>query len=309
MVCLLLVTACTRKGSDDVPALADTGRDNASLYDQGNTPCCWIYAMCACIEREQRRSGDDIRLSRQWLLARYAEEQTRRAYIMARNGEPMPATTDSRSAFTMRGVGPETMRLISCYGLVPFEHERSRVNNGSVLARRLTGIARTVVSPQELDQALEDNLPRFTVSRQTNTFFYFSMRYTPQQFAESIMYHQRWQFYASEEMHPWGERFALEIPDNYRYHEYTNLPMDSIESMVLRSLRAGHPVYWEYGKKARESAHAMAIIGLTTDKKTGKPMLVCLNSYGLSWGNKGRCAVSLDFFRRHTCNVGVLSLD
>lgn len=307
---LLLFTACSHKGDDALPVTEDIGSDSISLYNQGATPSCWIYAMCACIEKEQQRSGEDIRLSRQWLMARYAEELTRRTYIMKQKGEDVSSlSTDPRSTFTMRGVGPEALRLISCYGLVPFEHERSRITNGNVMARRLTHVARTATSPQELDEALERLLPRFTIAKRSNTFFLYSMRYTPQQFAESIMYHQHWQFYASEPLHPWGERFPLEIPDNYRYHEYINMPLDSILSMTIRSLEAGHPVYWEYGKKARESAHAMAIIGLTTDKKTGKPMLVCLNSYGLGWGNKGRCAVSLDFFRRHTCNVGVLSFD
>lgn len=283
----------------------------SSLYDQGNTSACWIYAMCACIEHEQLRTGDSVTLSRQWLLARGMEEHTQRLYSMRKQGyDIVSPTRDPRMGFTMRGVGPEAIRLINEYGLVPYSHEKTHVSNDNATIRRLTAIAGSAANQQQLEEQMSEQLPQFTVSRhtygnQSPSFYYYSMRYTPQQFAESIMYHQQWQFYASEEQHPWGCQFALETPDNYRYHQYTNLPMDSIASMVVASLKQGHAVYWEYGKRGRTSDHAMAIIGIRKGND-GKPRLLCLNSYGKQWGNGGKCLVSLDFFLRHTSNVGMV---
>ena len=283
----------------------------SSLYDQGNTSACWIYAMCACIEHEQLRTGDSVTLSRQWLLARGMEEHTQRLYSMRKQGyDIVSPTRDPRMGFTMRGVGPEAIRLINEYGLVPYSHEKTHVSNDNATIRRLSAIVGSAANQQQLEEQMSEQLPQFTVSRhtygnQSPSFYYYSMRYTPQQFAESIMYHQQWQFYASEEQHPWGCQFALETPDNYRYHQYTNLPMDSIASMVVASLTEGHAVYWEYGKRGRTSDHAMAIIGIRKGND-GKPRLLCLNSYGKQWGNGGKCLVSLDFFMRHTSNVGMV---
>lgn len=267
--------------------------------DQGRTEACWIYAMLACIEQEQLRKGDSVALSRQWLMAHSLEEQAIDNYL-----------TDGARTISMRGVGPEALRLIAHYGLIPYSHERSDINNSKVTTRKLERIIPRHSDNRDADvsqlrEKAKELLPRFTVAGDTQTFYYYSMRYTPQQFAESIMYDQHWQWFASVPYHPWNEKFALEVPDNHRYHEYLNIPMQELLNRVMASLRQGHPVYWEYGKD-HGSDHAIAIIGLRKDKD-GKPRLLCLNSYGTDWGNKGRCLVTTDFFLSHTCNVGILS--
>lgn len=327
----MLITACTRNGNDDVPALADTGSDNASLYDQGQTASCWIYAMCVCIEQEQMLKGDSVALSRHWLLSHAMQEQTLRLYMKMKDGGDVASpTADPREGFSIRGVGPEALRLISIYGLVPYSHERSYIASGSVLTRKLTMLAKTATSLQSLHDSMYECMPHFTISRPVATtkegvptdeslfadvnsgFYYLSMRYTPLQFAESIMYDQNWQFYSSVNYHKWGERIALEVPDNQNGHEYTNLPMDSLLHKTVRSLRKGHPVYWEYGKKKNPAAggvnsdHAMAIIGITKSKD-GHPRFLCRNSYGKGWGKNGTCLVSADFFMHHTCCIGVVN--
>ena len=280
--------------------------------DQGRTEACWIYAMTECVEREMWSTGDTIELSRQWLVARCLEEQTLQRRL-SRGAMPV----------NMRGVGPEALRLIDAYGLVPFVHEKSRALNSRTLQRRLTLLAdqstATHGSVTALLDSATDLLPHFTVARHdeadpaASTFYLYGMQYTARSFAESIMYRQHWQWFASSTHHPYGKPFALEVADNRHYHEYTNLPMTDILQRTLRSLRQGHPVYWEMGRRpstqpgggGADSDHAMAIIGLHTDTK-GKIWLVCQNSYGHRWGHGGTTRVSLPYFTAHTCNVGIL---
>lgn len=317
-----------------MPVILDTGNDNASFYDQGQTTTCWIYAMCACVEREQLLKGDSIALSRHWIIARAMEEQTLRLYMQRQGGKQIyPVGDDPREGFSMRGVGQEALRLMRLYGVVPYSHERTHINSSSVMVRKLTLLAKTAKSLQSLYDSMYEQLPRFTISNPSAStsptkqqgklsavpffsdssrgFFYYSMRYTPLQFAESILYNQHWQFYGSVNYHKWGEKFALEIPDNQNHHEYINLPMDSLLHKTVRSLRQGHPVYWEYGKKENPTAggvnsdHAMAIIGIT--KHNGQWRFICLNSYGKQWGNNGTCLISPEYFMRHTCCIGVVN--
>lgn len=280
--------------------------------DQGRTEACWIYAMTECVEREMWTTGDTVELSRQWLVARCLEEQTLQRRL---SHGAMPVN--------MRGVGPEALRLIDKYGLVPFVHEKSRALNSRTLQRRLTLLADQSTAtrgsiPTLLDSA-QELLPHFTVARHdptdpaASTFYLYGVQYTATSFAESIMYRQHWQWYASSPYHPYGKPFALEVADNRHYHEYTNLPMADIVSRTIKSLRQGHPVYWEMGHKpstqpgggGADSDHAMAIVGLRTDSH-GKTLLVCQNSYGRRWGHGGKTLISLPYFVAHTSNVGIL---
>ena len=262
--------------------------------NQGRTSACWVYAMCACIEHEAHRVGDSVVLSRQWLLARELEEQ---------------ALGDEDIA--IRNVGPEVLRLIGRYGLMPYSFERSHINNGSVLEKKIRLLREQCKNKEELYSRLNDLLPRFTVVNYdpfvkgaTGSFYYYSMRYTPQQFAESVMYRIHYDWYAHSDDWKRGERFVLDDPDNRRGYEYVNASYEEMYDKVVSSVRAGHAVYWEYGKN-HASGHAMAIVGLRKSKMGVGEDFVCQNSYGKEWGNNGRCVVTPQFFLTHTSNIGV----
>ena len=262
--------------------------------NQGRTSACWVYAMCACIEHEARRVGDSIVLSRQWLLARELEEQ---------------ALGDEDIA--IRNVGPEALRLIGRYGLVPYSFERSHINNGSVLEKKIRLLREQCKNKEELYSRMNELLPRVMVVNydpfakgSTGSFYYYSMRYTPQQFAESVMYRIHYDWYANSDDRKRGERFVLDDPDNRRRYEYINASYEEMYGKVVSSVKAGHAVYWEYGVD-HASGHAMAIVGLRKSKTGVGEDLVCQNSYGKEWGNNGRCVVTPQFFITHTSNIGV----
>lgn len=319
----VLLAACSPSGNgggaerrlaDSVAVTLPTRESD--VYDQGRTQACWLYAMCACIEHEACRGGDDVVVSRQWLMSRLMEEQAMERYDIMLTERRAPQD-GGRGTLSMRGVGPDALRLIDTYGMVPYQHERSRIGNSRVLERRLVLAVDNAVShrqsPAAISERIRQLLPRFTIARHDGkgddaSFYYLSMRYTPRQFAESVMYFQRWHWYATDVRRPWREPFALTVSDNRRYHQYDNRPMGELLTMVCRSLSEGHAVYWEYGLRASPqkggggaaSDHAMAIIGMRGDK------FVCLNSYGLDWGTEGCCLVSKEYFLRHTCNIGII---
>ena len=273
--------------------------------------------MLECVEHEAAKRGDSVQLSRQWLMTKELEEQTERAYFSSQFTVHSSQFTVHSSQFivhnsqiSLRGVGPEAVRLIERYGLIPYQNEKTEITKSSVVERKLMLLARQARSVDELRERMKDILPRFTISSH-NAFYYLSMRYNPLQFAESIMYCQHWRFYASVPYHPYGEPFALEVADNYNHHEYMNVPIDTLTNMVLASLRKGHAVYWEYGKRTKDgsvsSDHAMAIVGIKGGEKGENNLkFVCKNSYGKKWGNKGYCLISIEDFKKKTCNVGIL---
>ena len=292
--------------------LASCGRQERT--DQGRTSACWIYAMCACIEHEALLCGDSVALSRQWLMARELQQQAEELFRARNNGEDKSLPAPDR--ITMRGVGPEVLRLIDEYGLVPYSFEETMINNSRVAERKLSLLVEQSRDIATLRKRMLELLPDFSIASplpeegwggNKTSFFYYSMRYTPQQFAESIMYRLHYDWYAYSDKYPIGTEFVLDERDNYRGHRYQNADMETMLAKVMESLRLGHAVYWEYGKN-HASSHAMAIVGLRKGKN-GKVRLLCLNSYGSRWGEKGYCTVSLDSFRELTCNVGVVSIE
>ncbi len=310
-------------GAEDDSLALPTTSYVSDVYDQKHTEACWIYAFCACVEHEAALRGDSVLLSRQWLMAHLMEEQTLERYEILSDKERLEE--GGRGTISMRGVGQDVLRLINNYGLVPYQQERSRFNSSRVLERKLELMtADAVVHKQNRKQLLEriePLMPRFTVARHTKSthdieddatesFYYLSMRYTPQQFAESVMYYQKWRWYVSEQTHAWNTKVALEVPDNRRYCQYVNKPMKELLSMVRESVRQGHAVYWEYGKEettqpmggGASSDHAMAIV----EVRNGG--FLCRNSYGSNWGHHGYCIISDDFFIKHTCNVGIVEI-
>lgn len=280
-------------------------QDRRARDDQGHTSACWIYAMLECVEHEACRRGDSVQLSRQWLMAKELEEQTVWHYLSG----------DKAADISLRGVGPEALRLINIYGLVPYQHEKTQINNSNVTERKLQLLAAQALSLDKLRERMADILPQFTTTRPAEgkqpAFYYLSMRYNPMQFAESVMYYQHWHFYTSVSHHPYNTDITLEVADNHNHHAYTNLPIDSLTSKVLASLKAGHAVYWEYGNPTPDgivsSNHAVAIEGIVKSRKhPDKILLRCKNSYGSRWGHKGYYFVSLEHFKEHTCNVGLV---
>ena len=327
--------------------------DRQERTDQGHTSACWIYAMCACIEHESVLRGDSVALSRQWLLARHLQEQTE-ALFTALHGSPQSHTVQRPSpqgeagrGLSTRGVGPEALRLIQDYGLVPYHFEETMVNNSRVMERKLTLLAQQSRDMSTLRQRVAEILPSFSFAMppvedgwhaSPASFYFLSMRYTPQQFAESLLYwiHYRWyapptsliippsalaphpsshrpsatvpdgslQSKASQvPSAPSGSSYVLNDPDNYGGHKYICASLPDILQRVKAALRQGHAVYWEYGKHHR-SSHAVAIVGLQKDKD-GKDLLLCLNSYGSRWGDKGYFTVTPEQFLKTTSNVGI----
>ena len=322
--------------------------DRQERTDQGHTSACWIYAMCACIEHESVRRGDSVALSRQWLLARHLQEQTEALFTTLHASLPSSVKSTSPKGeagrgilshgdagrgleglrLTTRGLGPEALRLINDYGLVPYQFEESMVNNSRVMERKLMLLAQQSRDMRTLRQRMAELLPSFSFAMppveegwngSPASFYFYSMRYTPQLFAESLMYWIHFHWYAppmaliiphssSSYSHPStsltpSPSYVLDDPDNYGHHKYICASLEEILHRVMRALRQGHAVYWEYGRRHR-SQHAVAIVGLQKDK-SGKERLLCLNSYGTRWGDKGYFTVTPEQFLKTTCNVGI----
>lgn len=253
------------------------------VKNQGASQTCWIYAMVACIETDRLAMGDSLILSEQWVIDQMHREHQTEMHIADYS------RLRKRIGIIDRNIGPEALRLIENYGIVPSWIRPGR--NGG--------------------------------------FYLYSMHYTPRQFAESVVSRSDWHWYATSTLHEMGTKFILEVPDNVRQHEVENVPMDSIISFTVNSLMHRHPVYWggAFGDNAimadkadgshpikgtlmtpqrpyPSDNHALAIVGLSRDSK-GNRYFLMKNSWGKKWGNNGYCYMSEEQLRKSTVIVGV----
>ena len=131
--------------------------------------------------------------------------------------------------------------------------------------------------------------------------------------------------------HPFGERFALETPDNQTQEVFSNVPIDQLMQYIRNAISHGHPVCWEgdiseegfrhprhgfvyvllsqlttrQASPQRESetlpptaAHLLQIIAMTTNHPRNSSL--CRNSCGNRWGKAGHICLSEDYLRLKT---------
>lgn len=78
------------------------------------------------------------------------------------------------------------------------------------------------------------------------TFEYNGKTYTPRTFADEVvgLPFDEYIQVTSFTHHPFYQNFILEIPDNWRWESFLNLPLDELVSVVDAALDKGHTVLW-----------------------------------------------------------------
>ena len=168
-----------------------------------------------------------------------------------------------------------------------------------------------------------------------NQVFMLGALYTPLEFAHSVCTDDEYIALTSFKHHPYGQRFSLEVPDNYFHNTFLNVPLDTMMNRIVQSLRSGHPVCWEgdisepgflFGNgfavlkhedkkvtaERRQASfeahrttddHVMEIVGLAHNQH-GRRFFLCKNSWGtansLPWFY---CSLSENYVRMKTIAV------
>lgn len=290
---------------------------------QGNSPLCWAYAMLATIETEHIQMGDSVNLSVDYVARHLLAEQARQHFL-----------SSGYDRITLRGTAPLLLRLISEYGVMPYDSYNAPSLNYKALARRLQTMSETSHDLSQLStraQRLFDE----RIGYMPKNVYMLGAEYTPQQFAHSVYMLGEYTALTSFTHHPFDQTFAIEVPDNYSDELFYNVPVDVMMRRIERSLRSGHPVCWEgdvtepgfsfergiaelpddipctqqQRQKAFETRrttddHCMCLIGIAHDKK-GRRYYIAKNSYGTNNPYGGLMYLSENYVRMKTVAVVV----
>ena len=283
------------------------------------TEACWIYAFLACIETERMEHyNDSVNLSPFWLMRSLLMEQSSEKYL-SQGAMPINA----------RGIGPEAERLMREYGIVQWDDYCPDSVNSHELQERVYEEVNDAISNRKKLNSLNKNVDKvlpYVPQNIRNGFFLKGTYYTHKQYSDSLLSGISVKWLTSYTHHPYGEPFAIELPDNFRRHAIMNVEIDDFYSQVVNALKERHPVFWE-GKmpdneelsvehnivNIRQQAfecfqtidqHTMAIVGLKQDKD-GEISFICKNSWGQGWGINGYCLMSKEEFLINTILVGI----
>ena len=287
------------------------------VKDQGSSSLCWVYAMLATLETEHIMRGDSVNLSPDYVARMYLSEQANRRRLLPNK------IVQKEAGITTRGMCTMALDLIQTYGLQHYDAYRHKPDmDYNVLCRKL-----------DKDNDAEKLLDKY-IGPLPNQVFMLGALYTPLEFAHSVCTDDEYVALTSFTHHPYGQRFPLEVPDNYFHNTFLNVPLDTMMNRIVQSLRSGHPVCWEgdisesgflFGNgfavlkhedkkvtaERRQASfeahrttddHVMEIVGLAHDQH-GRRFFLCKNSWGTANRYHGFMFLSENYVRMKTIAV------
>lgn len=216
-----------------------------SVKDQNKSGTCWCFAGTSFIEDEiMRQGGDSLDLSEMFSVRKCYEDKADRYVRMYGNASFSPggAVTDVAYVWSRYGAVPEEVYSGLNYGETKHVHGE--------LQGVLEGVVKTVVKKPNKKvstawrQALNGVLDAY-LGDVPQTFTYKGKTYTPQSFAASLPFKpENYEVISSFTHHPFYESFILEVPDNWTFDRYMNLPMEEMKAIVDNAVMKGYPVLW-----------------------------------------------------------------
>ncbi|MDE5683498.1 MAG: aminopeptidase [Muribaculaceae bacterium] len=216
-----------------------------SVKDQNKSGTCWCFAGTSFFEDEIRRlGGDSLDLSEMFTVRHcYTDKADKyvRMYGQA-NFAPGGSLMDVPYVWKRYGAVPEEVYRGLEYG--EDKHVHGELN--AVLTAYVNAIVKK--PNKKLSKAwkkgVEGVLDAY-LGELPETFEYKGKTYTPQSYAASLPIKlEDYVALTSFTHHPFYEQFVFEVPDNWLYGQYYNLPLDEFKAVVDNALENGFPLVW-----------------------------------------------------------------
>ena len=320
LTCLVLISCGQQRSNISFPEekfTVDLRLPTTPVKDQGSSSLCWVYGMLATLETEHIMRGDSVNLSPDYVARMYLSEQANRRRLLPNK------IVQKEAGITTRGMCTMALDLIQTYGLQHYDAYRHKPDmDYNVLCRKL-----------DKGNDAEKLLDKY-IGPLPKQVFMLGALYTPLEFAHSVCTDDEYIALTSFTHHPYGQRFPLEVPDNYFHDTFLNVPLDTMMNRIVQSLRSGHPVCWEgdisepgflFGNgfavlkhedkkvtaERRQASfeahrttddHVMEIVGLAHDQH-GRRFFLCKNSWGTANRYHGFMFLSENYVRMKTITV------
>lgn len=218
-----------------------------SVKDQNKSGTCWAFSGISTLEDDLLRRGKGEYDLSEMFVARNAYIDKAKKYMR----------TNGTINFAQGGSFEDVLEMTCRYGAMPEEayaglnygeKKHSHYEMAEALKSYLDAVMRNGQRTKKLTTAW---LPGFIgildayLGPVPENFTYKGKTYTPQSFAREIgIEPDNFEIFTSYTHHPFYEKFALEIPDNWQWSESVNVPMEDLQAITDNALDKGYTVFW-----------------------------------------------------------------
>ena len=216
------------------------------VKDQNQTGTCWCFAGISFLESEAIKKGApaDIDLSEMFVVSK---SYTGRAIKFVQ--------LDKNLHFGPGADFGDVLTVVKEFGLVP-NSVMPGLNYGETghVHGELTGVLRGYVNAvadnpnRKLSTAWVRGLNSVIASylgEIPQKFTVDGKEFTPKSYVESLNLNpDDYIAFTSFTHHPFYGKFALEVPDNWRFTEYYNIPLDEMMEIMDYAIENGYTVGW-----------------------------------------------------------------
>lgn len=217
------------------------------VKDQNRSSTCWAFSTLGFLESEVLRTkGKAVDFSPMYVVSKTMID--RATYCVRMYNEPH---------FAPGGSAYDVIYCMEHYGLVPREampgirygwteadtlpvhNELDKVAAGYL--KGLNGLKRISPVWREGLQAIYDTY----LGKCPEEFEVDGKKYTPRKWVESLgLKADDYVSFTSYTHHPFYERFALEVPDNWRMDQMYNVPLEDLMRIIDNAIANGYTVAW-----------------------------------------------------------------
>lgn len=216
-----------------------------SVKDQNKSGTCWSFSGTSFLEDEVRRlGGDSLDLSEMFTVRHCYDDKADRYVRMYGqcNFSEGGGLLDVAYVLKRYGMVPEEAYLGLNYG----EDKHNHYEMSSVLESMLKAVVKnpTKKISTAWHRALDGVLDAYLGTAPAE-FTYKGKKYTPKTFAESLPVNpDDYVALTSFTHHPFYESFILEVPDNWLYGQYMNVPLADLKAIADYAVENGFPINW-----------------------------------------------------------------
>ena len=216
-----------------------------SIKNQSNTGTCWSFAGVSFLESELLRMGKGTHdLSEMYIVRRNYEDQAVKYTRLhgSLNFGPGGSTADVIETLDEYGVVPESVYRGLEYG--EDNHKHGEIDN--ILKNYVNGVIanRNRTLTPVWFKGYKGVLDAYFGERPTS-FQYNGKTYTPQSLAAELgLKSDNYVSLTSFTHHDFYTEFPVEIPDNWRWADSYNLPLDELIETIDNAIMNGYTVVW-----------------------------------------------------------------
>lgn len=220
--------------------------NSTPVKDQYRSGTCWSFSSNSMIENELIRLGKgEFDLSEMWVVRKCYEDKAIKYVRM-------------HGAFNFGGGGAlnDVLEVIKKYGLVP-ESAYPGLNYGEEkhVHGEMDGALKAFLDDiiQNKNKTLSSGwFEAFKgildgyLGKEPESFEYNGKKYTPRTFTDNVLglNPDDYVAFSSYTHHPFYSKFILEVPDNWTWNAFNNVPMDEMIQIIDNAVNNGFTIAW-----------------------------------------------------------------